>query len=57
MNETGLSANYDVDIPWYPENPENIHIELAKLGLKLVDAEREVDLLILYDELDTTEIN
>lgn len=53
LDETGLSGNYDVDIPWYNEDPENIHKELKRLGLKLVDAEREIELLILYKESDT----
>lgn len=57
IDETGLLANYDIDIPWYPENPENIHKELAKLGLELIDAERKVDLLILYKTLGDAKIN
>lgn len=47
LNETGLKGNYSVDIPWYSENPDNIHKELSKLGLELVDATREVDLLVI----------
>ncbi|MCG8319752.1 MAG: redoxin domain-containing protein [Cytophagales bacterium] len=57
VNETGISGNYDIDIPWYHEDSENIHKELKKLGLKLVDAEREIDLLILYEERDTLRAN
>lgn len=57
VNETGLSGKYNIDIPWYPEDPGNIHKELRKLGLELVDAEREIDLLILYEEPNATGFN
>ena len=57
VNETGLTGNYDVDIPWYNEDPDNIHKELKKLGLQLVDGEREVDLLILYEKPNANGFN
>lgn len=28
LNETGLSGLFDLEIPWYNENPEQIHDEL-----------------------------
>lgn len=53
IDETNLNKNYDIEfIPWYNENPSNIYLELQKLGLELVDAEREIEMLILYEEND-----
>ena len=57
VNETDLRGNYDIDIPWYAEDPGNIHDELRKLGLMLLDAEREVDFLLLYKETDKSRVN
>lgn len=50
IDQTGLKGGYDISFPWFPEDPDNIHKELHKLGLKLVDANKKIDLLLLYEE-------
>ena len=50
IDQTGLKGGYDINFPWYAEDPDNIHKELQKLGLKLVDANKKIDLLLLYEE-------
>ena len=49
IDETGLTGNYEIDIPFYEEDPDNIYIELEKVGLELINAEREINMLILYE--------
>ena len=48
LDETGVSGQFDLELAWYPENPKQIHEELARLGL--VDAERPVKLLVIRDK-------
>lgn len=50
IDETGLSGNYDLEFPWYNEDPKRYKEELKKIGLELVDAEREIDMLVLYEK-------
>jgi len=49
VNETNLHDQYDLELPWYNENPEQIHEELRKIGLELIDAERKIEVLIIKD--------
>ncbi|MFD2246281.1 TIGR03435 family protein [Pontibacter ruber] len=51
VDETGLTQKYDLQLTWVNENPENIHKELAKYGLKLTPARREVDILVIRDQV------
>ena len=55
VDETGLKDKYDINIPFHVENPDAFFEELLKFGLEVIDAEREVDMLILYE--DQTAIN
>ncbi|EKB48195.1 redoxin domain-containing protein [Cecembia lonarensis] len=50
LNETDLSGLYDLEIPWYNENPEQIHDELRKIGLEMIDAERKIEVLVIKDK-------
>ncbi|WP_154859689.1 redoxin domain-containing protein [Cyclobacterium xiamenense] len=50
VDETNLKGNYDLELPWYNENPEQIHEELRKLGLEIVDAERTIEVLVIKDK-------
>ena len=49
VDETGLTGNYSLELPWFNEKPSLIHSELAKIGLQLVEAEREVEVLVITD--------
>ncbi len=51
VDETGLIANYDLEIPWYNENPENINQELKQIGLELVDDVRKIKVLVIKDKV------
>ncbi len=50
LNETNLYGLYDIELPWYNENPEQIHEELKKVGLEIIDAERKIEVLIIKDK-------
>lgn len=50
IDETGLTGNYDLEMPWYNEDPEQIHSELKKIGLELIDDERKIDVLVISDK-------
>jgi len=50
LEETGLSGKYNLDVPFYNEDPKRIYDELKKIGFELIDAEREIDMLILYEQ-------
>lgn len=50
IDETGLTGLYDLDIPWYNETPKQIHEELRKIGLQLVEAERKIKVLVIKDK-------
>ncbi|WP_028523963.1 redoxin domain-containing protein [Runella limosa] len=50
IDETGLSSLYDLDIPWYNENPKQIHEELKKIGLQIVETERKIQVLVIKDK-------
>lgn len=49
VNETHLDGLYDLEIPWYNEKPEQIHEELKKIGLEMIDAERKIEVLVIKD--------
>jgi len=50
LNETNLNRLYDLDLPWYNENPEQIHEELKKIGLEIIDGERKIEVLVIKDK-------
>lgn len=50
LNQTDLSGLFDLEIPWYNENPEQIHDELRKIGLEMIDAERKIEVLVIKDK-------
>lgn len=50
IDETGLTGNYDLEMPWYNEDHEQIYSELKKIGLELVDDERKIDVLVISDK-------
>lgn len=50
IDETGLTGKYDIEIAAYPEDRDSFYVELEKLGFEVVDAEREIDMLVLYEE-------
>lgn len=49
VNETNLNGLYDLDIPWYNESPEQIHEELKKLGLEIIETDRVIKVLVIKD--------
>ncbi|MBK7872496.1 MAG: TIGR03435 family protein [Saprospiraceae bacterium] len=49
IEETGLKGKYNIEVPFYNENPKRIYEELKKIGFELIDDEREIDMLILYE--------
>ncbi len=49
LDETGMEGVYNLEIPWFNENPGQIHEELKKLGLELLDANRNIDILVIGD--------
>jgi thiol-disulfide isomerase/thioredoxin len=50
LEETNLKGLYDMELPWYNENPNQIHEELKQLGLEIVDAERKIKVLVIKDK-------
>lgn len=50
VNETNLDGLYDIETPWYNESPGKIHEELKKIGLEMIDAEREINVLVIKDK-------
>lgn len=50
VNETNLTGLYDLEIPWYNESPEQIHEELKKLGLEIIDTDRKIKVLVIKDK-------
>lgn len=50
VNETELTNLYDLELPWYNENPKQIHEELKKIGLQLIEAERKISVLVIKDK-------
>jgi len=50
IDETGLGSLYDLNIPWYNENPKQIHEELKKIGLQIVETERKIQVLVIKDK-------
>jgi uncharacterized protein (TIGR03435 family) len=50
VDETKLTALFDIEMPWYNEDPNRIYSELRKVGLELIDATREIDVLVIYDK-------
>ena len=50
VNETNLDGLYDIETPWYNESPGKIHEELKKIGLEMIDAEREIKVLVIKDK-------
>ena len=50
IDETGISGNYDLEIPYYFENPAKINEELKKIGLEITEETRSVEMLVIYDK-------
>lgn len=50
IDETNLNSNYDLEIPWYNENPDQINEELKKVGLEIIDEKRKIKLLVIKDK-------
>lgn len=50
VNETNLEGLYDIETPWYNESPRKIHEELKKIGLEMIDTEREIKVLVIKDK-------
>jgi len=50
IDETNLNGKYDIDVPWYNENPNQIYKELKKLGLELIDGKRKIEVLVIKDK-------
>ena len=53
LDETGLMEKYDIEIPFYAEDPEDFYDKLSELGLQVVDAKREIEFLVLYEKKKT----
>jgi hypothetical protein len=49
VDETNYMEFIDVDFVFDPQKKGSFKEELAKIGLKLSKAEREVELLIIYE--------
>lgn len=49
LNETGLTGRYDLKIESYEDEVRNLNRELRKLGLELVDAQRNIKTLVITD--------
>lgn len=50
IDETGISGNYDIKMTFREEDPDQFYKDLKEMGLEVIDAEREVEMLILYEE-------
>ena len=50
INDTKLEGLFDLELPWYNENPEQIHEELKKIGLEIIDSERKIEVLVIKDK-------
>lgn len=50
INEIENESLFDLDLPWYPDDPNKIHEDLQKLGLELREDIRPVKLLIIADK-------
>ncbi len=49
LDDTELQGRYDLELPWYRENPSRIHDDLAAIGLELVNERRALRLLVIAD--------
>lgn len=52
VDKTGLSGLYSVELNWFNENPDQIHQELKKFGLELVDEELKIEVLVISDKIN-----
>jgi len=50
VNETGIEGAYEMDFSFDPENSATFKEAIAELGLKYSLQEREVEVLVLYEE-------
>lgn len=55
VNETNYLERVDMTINAPLGNIKAINIELAKYDLQFIEAEREVDMMIIYDSVNTTQ--
>ncbi len=49
VDETGDTEIYDIQFQYEPENPASFKEALSKLGLRLKKAEREIEVLVIYE--------
>jgi hypothetical protein len=49
LDETGIKGIFNLTLKWYNEDPKQIHEELKKIGLEMIDAERDLDVLVISD--------
>lgn len=50
VDETNATGLFDVELNWYNENPDHIYDALRNVGLELVDTERAIEVLVIYDK-------
>lgn len=50
VDETQIEDKLNYKFPWYLEKPEAYVEELEKLGLKLEDATRQIEVLVFSDK-------
>lgn len=50
IDETGITGIYDLEIPYFNEDPDRIYEELKKIGLELVSEKRLMETLVIYDK-------
>jgi uncharacterized protein (TIGR03435 family) len=50
VDETGLAGLFNLELAWFNESPKQINEELKAIGLELIDAIRDVDVLVIYDK-------
>lgn len=50
IDETALDGRFDLNIVSYDDDVQNLNVEIRKLGLVLVDAQRIVKILVINDK-------
>jgi uncharacterized protein (TIGR03435 family) len=49
LDETGLKGLYNLELVWYNEDASKVNETLREIGLMLTSAEKEADVLVIYD--------
>lgn len=52
VDETGIEGKYDINFSFRPEESKTFHEGLKKMGLKVKKAKREIEVLIIYEEVE-----